>query len=429
MQTLVPLIGVTLFFGASAMAGEFYVAPGGDDSAKGTALSPWATLQHAVDAAAAGDTIVLRDGAYAGCRIRRSGEEGKPIMLKAEHKWGAIIKGPGEKCRRKAVIEIVADDSQSRIGCWTLDGLDVDGSNAEDCIMPTVTTHVAVTDCRLHDSGFPCIMAGHSDYMILENNVAFGSKRSHGIYVANSASHGIIRGNRSYSNAKCGIHMNGDLSCGPDGLMHDWTVERNVVYDNALVTGGGAINCDGVVDSIFRNNLLYRNHRTGMTFYSIDAAIGSSRNLIANNTVVMAADGSWPVVMPKADAHPSPTANRFFNNILLPGRDTLGSILVWSSDVPGFESDHNVTCGRFSIDGSDALIDVAKWRAYGYDRHGVVAKVEELFVDVSKDDYRLKEDSPAIAAGMALKEVADDIAGARRATAAGYDIGCFQRTK
>src|SRR5512136_150594 len=53
-----------------AQAGvTYYVAMDGDDGNDGSAGHPWATLQHAVESVAPGDTIVVRAGEYAGCRI------------------------------------------------------------------------------------------------------------------------------------------------------------------------------------------------------------------------------------------------------------------------------------------------------------------------------------------------------------------------
>jgi hypothetical protein len=47
-----------------AQAGDYYVATNGNDGAAGTMGSPFATLQHAVSAAEAGDTCFVRGGTY-----------------------------------------------------------------------------------------------------------------------------------------------------------------------------------------------------------------------------------------------------------------------------------------------------------------------------------------------------------------------------
>ncbi len=64
----------------------------------------------------------------------------------------------------------------------------------------------------------------------------------------------------------------------------------------AAYTGGGSrINMDGVINSIVRDNLLYDNHASGISLYHIDAATGSTGDIVVNNTIVNAADGRWCV--------------------------------------------------------------------------------------------------------------------------------------
>ena len=43
---------------------DYYVATGGSDGSAGTIGSPFATIQHAADVAAGGDTIYIRGGTY-----------------------------------------------------------------------------------------------------------------------------------------------------------------------------------------------------------------------------------------------------------------------------------------------------------------------------------------------------------------------------
>ncbi|MEQ9318188.1 MAG: right-handed parallel beta-helix repeat-containing protein [Polyangiaceae bacterium] len=51
--------------GATTTGTSLFIAPDGDDGAPGTEAEPFATLQHAVDVAVPGDTIVVRGGTYA----------------------------------------------------------------------------------------------------------------------------------------------------------------------------------------------------------------------------------------------------------------------------------------------------------------------------------------------------------------------------
>src|SRR5262249_55993714 len=116
--------------------------------------------------------------------------------------------------------------------------------------------------------------------------------------------------NVSHDNRGNGIHMNGDVSQGGDGIISGALVEANVIYGNGA-GGGSGINCDGVQGSTFRNNLLFDNHASGISLYMIDGAAGAIGNVVVNNTIVVAADGRWAVNI----QNPS-TGNKLYNNIL-----------------------------------------------------------------------------------------------------------------
>jgi MYXO-CTERM domain-containing protein len=72
---------------APARAADYYVAPSGNDQDPGTLDKPFATLERAQTAAAAGDTVYLRGGEYRfsgtqasiGVALTKSGQSGKPI--------------------------------------------------------------------------------------------------------------------------------------------------------------------------------------------------------------------------------------------------------------------------------------------------------------------------------------------------------------
>ena len=75
----------------------YHVAPVGDDGADGSASSPWATIQHAVDMVAAGDAICVHAGIYNELvTIARSGSEvAGPIVLQAVPGEAAVVDGAG----------------------------------------------------------------------------------------------------------------------------------------------------------------------------------------------------------------------------------------------------------------------------------------------------------------------------------------------
>lgn len=125
---------------------------------------------------------------------------------------------------------------------------------------------------------------------------ACGSVRGNGDHLHrrshNACVNTVVRRNVVWGNHGNGIHFNGDLSQGGNGLILNALVERNIIYDNGL-GGGSGINCDGVQNSRIQNNLLYNNHASGISLYRIDAADGAKNNVVVNNTIVQAADGRW----------------------------------------------------------------------------------------------------------------------------------------
>jgi pectin methylesterase-like acyl-CoA thioesterase len=75
---------------------EIYVSPSGTGS--GSQTAPYGSIQSAVNAAAAGDTIFLRAGTYkptTNIQITKSGTRTSPITLRSYEKEKVIIDGEG----------------------------------------------------------------------------------------------------------------------------------------------------------------------------------------------------------------------------------------------------------------------------------------------------------------------------------------------
>lgn len=394
-----------------AVAETYYVAEGGDDGAAGTEAAPWATVQRAADAVVAGDVVIVRAGSYAGFNVSASGTVTAPIVFRGED--GAVIDrdngdtpdGINVEGAAYVVIEGFTVTSATRAGI-----------RAAEC------DHVTIRDNVADANGRWGIFTAFCDDLLIEGNETSRSGDEHGIYTSNSGDRPVIRGNRVWGNNAAGIHMNGDINFGGDGLISGALVEDNVIYDNGS-GGGSAINCDGVQDSTFRNNVIYGNRATGIALYAIDGAEGSRGNLVINNTIVMPGGNRWAILLRDGS-----TGNTLRNNILWNGDPSRGAIDVSGDSFDGLDSDHNAVISRFTTDDASTLLTLAEWQAAtGQDVNSLVATPEELFVDADGDDYQLRDDSPAIDRGDAADAPDHDAAGNARPLGAAVDIGAFER--
>src|SRR4051812_188889 len=115
------------WFNVNVHAVTYYVATNGNDASAGTSISPWSTLQHAVETIAAGDVIIVKAGAYAGCRIRNSGQVGAPKTLMAEPGAAVLINTPGPQNGHSSLIEI-ENGSGANVTDWVVSGFEVANS-------------------------------------------------------------------------------------------------------------------------------------------------------------------------------------------------------------------------------------------------------------------------------------------------------------
>lgn len=404
-------IFLLLLYSTAATAADLYVKNGGDDTHDGLSLATaWATLGHATNVVNPGDTVHVQDGNYQGFYVSRSGAAGNPITF--------VAAGTN--------VQITADNGTTPDGI-NIEGADyvvIDGFNVNNRTRAGIRTalshFVTVRNCRTGFNGVWGIFSGFADDFTIEFNEAHHSQQQHGIYVSNSCVNPVIRGNLVHDNQAAGIHMNGDLSQGGNGLIANALIERNVVYGNG-VGGGSGINMDGVINSVIRNNLLYDNHASGISLYRIDAAAGSTGNLVVNNTILTAADGRWCV-----NINSGSTGNTVLNNILYNYHSWHGVISIDPSSRPGFASDYNSVMDRFSIDQGNTVITLQNWQALGYDAHSFIATPTDLFL-VQGSDFHLRDMSPAIDAGTSANAPSFDLDGNPRPVGSGYDVGAYER--
>jgi parallel beta-helix repeat protein len=413
-------IGAMGLTAPAARGAEYFVAAtGGSNANPGTAALPWATLQHAADVVDAGDRVVARPGNYTGFYFDGEGTAASPIEFFAEP--GALITSENETTPDGINLE-----GSSYV---TIDGFAVMGMQRAG-VRSVLGEFVTIRNVHAYDNNTWGIFTGFVDDLLIENNETHGSAVEHGIYVSNSGDRPVLRGNKSYNNRGSGIHMNGDESQGGDGIISDALVTGNWIFSNAAFNGtsyggGSGINMDGVQDSRIENNLIYDNHASGISLYSIDGAEGSTGNLVINNTIHQPAQSRWAV-----NIRDGSIDNTVRNNILLNDHGFRGAISVWEDSVEGFASDYNVLVSRFLVENEEEnapVLTLAQWQAAtGNDMHSIVATPASLFVNASGFDYHLKPGVAAINAGSPLDAPSVDFFGTTRPQGGAIDIGAHE---
>ncbi|HEU4727191.1 MAG TPA: right-handed parallel beta-helix repeat-containing protein [Kofleriaceae bacterium] len=392
-----------------AHADTFHVTATGDDGAAGSSAAPWRTIQRAASAVRPGDTVIVHAGRYAGFEVAARGTEGQPIAFVAD---GEVAIDGAATANRDAIL--IDGGAWIRIEGFTVTGATRAGIAALEC------DHITVARNRVDQNGKWGVFSAFCDDLAIEDNEASRSGEQHGIYASNSADRPVIRRNRIWGNAMAGIHINGDITQGGDGVISNAIVEDNVIYDNGRA-GGSGINCDGVVGAVIRDNLLDGNHASGISLYQIDGGAPSTGNQVINNTIRMASDARWAV-----NIQDGATGNVLRNNILLHPSASRGAIDLCAACTSGLVSDHNAVVGRFSIEGT--TVDLAGWRARtGGDAASFVATEAELFVDPAGGDLHLRAGSPAIDRGAAQGAPSHDVVGTARPQGAAVDIGAYER--
>ncbi len=401
-------------FMSLSFAINYYVAPWGNDNYNGLSWdSAFVTLQRAADIVNDGDSVFAANGNYAGFDLRDGGSPSLPIVFKA---FGDSV-----------TIDTQNPVTQDGINVENADWVVVDGFRLVGLpragIRVALSEHVEIKNNFCDNNSRWGIFTGFADYAYIHHNVCQYSQIEHGIYFSNSADHPNISHNICHHNNANGIHMNGDLSMGGDGLITDATVHSNIIYENG-VAGGSGINCDGVAQSRIFNNLLYMNHASGISLYQIDGAAGSYSNKVYNNTIINASNGRWCL-----NINNGSYGDTVYNNILYNLHSWRGSITIDNTSLPEFYSDHNIVLDRFSRDGGNSVITLAQWQAYGNDLHSqLAAPLDSIFVSYLTGDYHLCDGSQAVDSGTSavVPIVTHDLDSLPRPQGGGFDIGAYE---
>lgn len=393
---------------------NYYVSTIGNNSNNGiTPQTAFATLQHAANVVTAGDSVYVLAGNYVGFDIRKDGTQNLPIVFKT--------------IESNVVIDERNSVTPDGINIENADWIEIHGFNVIN--QPRAGIRIVLSDFvkiknNICTNNYKWgIFTGFTHDILIEGNSCSYSTDEHGIYVSNSSDRPIIRNNHSFNNNGCGIHMNGDISMGGDGIISNAVVAANILHDNG-VGGGSAINMDGVRDSKIFNNLIFNNHATGIAMYKIDGGDGSKNNKVFNNTIIQPSDGRWNILVVDGS-----TGNTIYNNTLINHHSFRGSINVDAASLSGLVSDYNIVVNRFSSDGGNSNMTFSQWQSLGYDQNSMIAHPEnQIFVDHTGGNFHLLPNSQAVDVGtnLVFPTVFEDLDKIQRPQGSGFDIGCYE---
>lgn len=347
------------------------------DSGSGTSSQPYCTISKAASVVAAGQTVLVSSGSYAGgVSVAQSGTSSAPIVIRSATGAAVTVTGGtnGFKVSSKSWITIkgFTVTKTSGVGIYltgashiTLDGNSVSlaghpvfGQTNAGIKLSSTTASVVVKNTTRNNTDHGISLTASSGNRIT-GNVSYGNARqiaraAAGIFLRNSVAN-TVDGNSTHGNEDSGIGL--------------WSASNNAVVFNNLVYNNG----DHGIDVL---------HSTG--------------EIIVSNTVYRSADSGIEM---QGDAGARLSNNISVDNGINSSR-TAGNIRVVDVDSA---AQTTLDYDQVSLSSDDDMIDylgtaystLAAFRAaHGQEVHG--RQGDPRFINPSFGDFHLGAGSPAI---------------------------------
>lgn len=350
-----------------ARAATYYVTAIGDDGGNGSVGQPFRTIARGVSVLRPGDTLLVGAGTYRediNYQIPSGTSWDAPVTLRAADPGARpVLQPPGGTIGGSWVLYF------QNQGYIIVDGFVLDGTNVsfDGLKFTTGAHHVRVQNSEVRNAPSQGVITidGATDIELLRLDVHDNGQTDfdHGLYLSSSKT--LVSDCRIFRNAGWGVHIYSDGGAS----VGDNTVRNSFVFDNARVgaRGDGILLASGPGNAAY-NNVVYGNE------VGIWVGYGATNTSVYHNTV---------------------TANRGEFGILI------------DSSASGTVVQNNISFGNAT---SAALENRGTGSIVGYN----LTLADPRFVSPDTRDYRLRGDSPAIGAGVALAAVPLDIAGQRR---------------
>ncbi len=414
-------------------AGPYFVASWGSDSGRGSATSPWRTLQKAADAVPPGATVYVRAGTYAGFAIDRSGTSAARIRVMSFPGERAVLRGDAD---HPAVVRIsgahwlilanlTIRDAPARWGA----GVRVDRGSSHVTLTGLTLTHndsfgveiadstyVTVKGSRItrNETGIQVSRAGTgvvisgntiagNDRMIVDDATPDNDRGANGVVLYRTTGRVTIRGNVLYGNRAPSHDYGEDGGAFEIYAASNALITGNRMWDNenVLETGTDGTSCQG---NVFTRNVADGRATWGQASGMILRCAASM--LVVANTFYGLDRFVFDVSTAGRFAG-SVAGLRIEDNIAVQRGakvfsidTTLPSTVVVDHDLVRNDSGGSIAyvAGRGN---TDSLATFRNWT--GYERSGLQA--DPRFASRSALDLRLTAASPAIDRGTVIQGV------------------------
>ena len=420
----------------------YYISPDGSNDNSGSQQHPWKTIAKANEMLGPGDTVILAAGRYEGLiEPARSGRKDAPITFRSEPSQPAVILGADSSDGYRTCIRL--KDRQYIV----IEGLRLLPSRG-GWMKLDQASHCVIRDCHMEAAigVYNPVECRDCHYNRYTNLTCLRS--------LNVGTYGHVLGDlwnnfASSHNAFERIHIS-RAGHRPFGFWHDCpnNVVRDCVFDcrwgrnfeffstprllmeRCVITNGfeGSGSADGraklfVIDSIFRHNVIYRNHYGPLVISSYkwqdeDPWKMKDSRLYHNTWYRNHEYGFEMVDLGQQPEEHMVSGNIFLNNVFAgndPGGDGL-ALLLYSNIAQDNRFRHNLLFGS-KVGDKTVRYDrtspgVSAWPGLtmtaSQTNHKKPAQftgnidADPLFLDPLSDDYRCQPTSPCIDAGQPL---------------------------
>lgn len=478
-------------------AAELHVSPDGNDANPGTLARPWRTIQHAASAATPGSTVFIHDGTYqemVSIEVSGNTVDG-PIRFRGYQNDRPRIDGTaftslGDEdalLRIEGQHDLVVEQLEIANLSTTDGGILIAGvfvtGDAADIELRDLTIHdihsiapgggdahalgvygrngiVPIRGMRILDNEVRDCTLGSSEAVVLNGNVESFEIRGNVVHAVDNIGIDLIglegtadandrvRDGVVADNIVFDLTVEGNPAYSPGDLSaagiyvdggHGILIERNIVHHADIGIELGAeqpiaqVPESSTFDNIVRDNLVYRNQRTGIAFGGYANNRGWAHdNVISNNTLFgndTAGTGSGEIYIQKSKD------NTIRENVLV-----AGNLLVFANYFNPANSFSNTTTHNLVFaNGIDLpefvwqnsfFVGLDAFRTATGQGSGSVTG-DPLFLDPGSliPDLHVSPGSPAVDAGDPVQLPAPgeaDLDGRPRLAGAALDLGAYE---